>query len=214
MAAVSAVLGSLAITISGQLSGPASDWPFWLQIAAILLIFEAVQYPLHRMMHEGRGRTGNFLWMAHVAHHLPDRVYIVMHAALHPVNLIITQSVAQIIPIWFMGYDPLVVVAFLMINGMHGIISHFNVDVRMGWLNYIFVGPELHRYHHSANVHEARNYGAALSIYDLLFGTFVYRPGVPPIQLGVSADLGLPPYRNYFEVLKLPFVTGRASRLS
>ncbi len=209
MALVSAGLGLLTITISGQLSGPASDWPFWQQFVAIFLIFEGLQYASHRVMHEWRGSMGDFLWMTHVAHHLPDRVYIVMHAAVHPVNQVFVQAFVRIIPIWLMGYDSFVVAAFLTINGMHGIISHFNVDVRMGLLNYVFIGPELHRYHHSANMEEAKNYGNTLSIFDVLLGTFVYRPGAPPEQLGVSADAGLPPYTHYFAVFKLPFTQPR-----
>ncbi|NQU69732.1 MAG: sterol desaturase family protein [Rhodospirillales bacterium] len=207
MSVVSTGLGLFAITISGQLSGPATDWPFWLQIPAIFLIFEGIQYTLHRAMHEANGKFGRFLWMSHVAHHLPDRVYIVMHAASHPINQFLLQAFVRIIPIWFMGYDPFVVAVFLTINGMHGIISHFNVDVRIGFLNYIFIGPELHRYHHSANRDEAKNYGNTLSVYDVLLGTFIYRPGVAPKELGVSTEEGLPPYRSYIEVFKLPFVT-------
>ena len=94
---------------------------------------------------------------------------------------------------------------FLMINGMHGLISHFNVDIRMGVANYLFVGPELHRYHHSANVDESKNYGATLSIFDQLFGTFVYNPGKAPKELGVDPATGLPAYERFFAVLKLPF---------
>jgi hypothetical protein len=44
-------------------------------------------------------------------------------------------------------------------------------------------------------------------IYDLLFGTFVYHPGVPPADLGVSTATGLPPYERFFAVMALPFRT-------
>ncbi len=75
---------------------------------------------------------------------------------------------------------------------LHGTISHFNVDMRMGWLNYVFVGPELHRYHHSAKSHEAVNYGATVSLFDLLFYSFLYRQGVPPLALGLKLEDGYP----------------------
>ncbi len=202
--ALSAFLALFTITISGNLSGPGSSWHPALQLLLCLLIFEAINYALHRAMHELRGLPGRFLWSVHAAHHLPPRLYVVMHAVFHPLNGIIIQGLAIILPIWLMGYDQRVVTMFLMINGLHGTISHFNVDVRMGWLNYIFVGPELHRYHHSAAIEESRNYGATLSIYDWLFGTFVYHPGVPPAELGVSPASGLPPYERIWEVLTLP----------
>ncbi len=205
VAGLSALLAIFTITISGDLSGPASEWPEPVQLAACLLIFEAINYSLHRAMHETKGRVGRFLWQSHAAHHLPPRLYLVMHAVFHPLNGIVIQGAAIILPVWLMGYNENVVTMFLIINGMHGLISHFNVDVRMGWLNYLFVGPELHRYHHSANVDEAKNYGATLSLYDQLFGTFVYRPGVAPAELGVDPRSGLPPYERYFDVMLLPF---------
>lgn len=204
-AATSAGLALFAITTSGQLSGPATDWPLAAQVVAALLIFEAINYALHRLMHEGRGWFGKWMWSIHAAHHLPPRLYLVMHAVFHPINGVLIQGFALIIPIWVMGYSQNAVAVFFMINGMHGLISHFNVDVRMGWANYIFVGTELHRYHHSADVNEAKNYGATLSIYDQIFGTFVYRPGVAPAELGVHPDTGLPAYERTFAVLALPF---------
>lgn len=204
-AAISALLALLSITTAGDHRGPASDWPIALQLLSSLLIFEAVNYALHRAMHEMGGRTGRFLWLSHAAHHLPPRLYLVMHAVFHPVNAVFIQGLAIVLPIWAMGYGPEAVAMFFMINGMHGLISHFNVDVRMGWLSYVFSGTETHRYHHSADVNEAKNYGATLMIYDILFGTFVYRPGVPPAELGVSASTGLPPYERFFAVMALPF---------
>ena len=202
---LSAFLALFTISLSGQNTGPATEWPILVQVIACLLVFDAINYTLHRAMHETKGKAGSFLWRLHAAHHLPPRLYLIMHAVFHPLNGIIIQALAIILPVWLMGYSQPAVTMFLMINGMHGLISHFNVDVRMGWLNYIFVGPELHRYHHSADVNEAKNYGATISIYDQLFGTFVYHPGVAPKELGVDTSTGFPSYERTFEVLKLPF---------
>lgn len=205
MAVVSAVLAAFAISLSGDHSGLASTWPLPLQLIVCFLVFEAINYSVHRVMHEGSGTAGRILWRIHVAHHLPHRLYMVMHAVFHPLNSLLIQPLAIILPIWLMGYDQDVVAIFLMVMGMHGLISHFNVDVRMGWMNYVFIGPELHRYHHSADVGEAKNYGAMLSVYDQLFGTFVYRRGVAPADLGVDPSAGLPDYRQTLQVLRLPF---------
>lgn len=205
VAGFTALLGLFAISLSTINTGWASNWPMPVQLFVCLLIYEAVNYALHRAMHETGGGLGQFLWRAHSAHHLPPRLYLMMHAVFHPLNGVMIQTVAVILPVWWMGYAPDVVTMFLMIMGLHGLISHFNVDIRMGWANYIFVGPELHRYHHSADAAEAKNYGGTLSIYDLLFGTFVYRTGRPPEHLGVAPDAGLPDYGQTLQVLKLPF---------
>jgi len=202
----SAILAFFTISLSSNNQGVASEWPLLVQVIVCLLIFEVINYSLHRTMHEAKGRVGEFLWRAHAAHHLPPRLYLIMHAVFHPINGAIIISLAIITPIWIMGYSQSAVTVFFMVNGLHGLLSHFNVDVRMGWFNYILVGPELHRYHHSADVGEAKNYGATLSIYDQLFGTFVYHPGTPPVDLGVAESSGFPDYDRTLAVLKLPFV--------
>ena len=204
-AAVSLALGWLTIGTAGRADGLASGWPVWGQVLACLLIFEAINYHLHRAMHQMPGPVGQFLWRSHAAHHLPPRLYLVMHAVFHPINGMLVQALCLVVPIWAMGYGPQAVAIFFMINGMHGLISHFNVDMRMGWLSYVFVGTETHRYHHSAEVSEAGNYGNTLAIYDVIFGTFVYRPGVPPEALGVAESAGLPRYERVLAVLALPF---------
>ena len=202
---VRVLLALFTISMAGELSGPARGWHPAVQLVVCLMIFEAINYSLHRAMHELPGHFGRFLWRVHVAHHLPPRLYVMMHAVFHPINGMLIQPLAIILPVWLMGYDQRVVTMFLMINGLHGVISHFNADIRAGWMNYLFVGPELHRYHHSADPQEGKNYGATLSIYDVLFGTFVYRPGQPPAELGVSPDHSYPSYERTLQVLALPF---------
>jgi sterol desaturase/sphingolipid hydroxylase (fatty acid hydroxylase superfamily) len=202
---VGVVLGYFAIAISDNLTGPAQNWPFAAQLLACLMIFEGLNYAIHRAMHELPGRFGGWLWKVHAAHHLPPRLYLVMHAVFHPINAVIIRAFAIVVPIWLMGYDQQVIAIFGMLMSLHGLISHFNVDMRMGWANYIFIGPELHRYHHSARPDECKNYGALISIYDQLFGTFIYRPGIPPKDLGVLTDTNLPDYDRTWAVLALPF---------
>ncbi len=202
---ISVGLAYFTITISGNLSGLATSWPLWLQAITIFFTFEICHYPLHRFMHEGRGRLGGFMWKVHVAHHLPDKLYVLMHVVGHPLNALFIQTIVIVFPIWLMGYDPLIVAGFLTINGMHGILSHFNVDLRMGWMNYIFVGPELHRYHHSSDMRLAKNFGANLSIFDQVFGTFIYKASIPPKNLGAENTEQYPSYHNLIKILIMPF---------
>lgn len=207
--AIAAALGYFTISTAGTHQGPATDWPLAAQVIAALLIFEAINYSVHRAMHELGGPLGRFLWRTHAAHHMPPRLYLLMHAVFHPLNALIIQAGAIILPVWLMGYSPQAAAMFLMINGMTGLISHFNVDVRAGWFNYLFITTETHRYHHAASVADAGNFGATLSIFDQLFGTFVYHPGVAPEELGVDPKSGLPAYERFGAVLALPF-TGKA----
>lgn len=185
-------LAALSIEVAARSQGVAASWPLWLQVVAGLLVFEALQYSTHRLMHEGRGPVGHFLWRTHAIHHLPQQLYVVMHAVFHPFNAIIVRLVVQLLPVWVLGYSPEAAFAIGSIIGLHGTVSHLNLDVRAGWLNYVFVGPELHRYHHAADGPRATNFGTALSVFDWLLGTFQYRPGVPPRALGLREEDGYP----------------------
>lgn len=178
-----------------------------LQVLFGLLVFEALQYCLHRIMHLNSGPVTGFLWRTHAIHHLPQQLYVVMHAVFHPVNFVLVRLIVQIFPLFLLGFDPLAVFVFGSIIGLHGSISHLNFDLRLGPFNYLFVGPELHRYHHSAESHEAVNYGATLSGLDLLFGTFKYTPGNYPKELGLRKQDGYPGQLEPLVALKFPFVT-------
>jgi sterol desaturase/sphingolipid hydroxylase (fatty acid hydroxylase superfamily) len=185
-------LAALSIEVAAGSEGIAGAWPLWLQVVVGLLVFEALQYSTHRFMHEGRGPLGNFLWRTHSIHHLPQQLYVVMHAVFHPFNGIVVRLVVQLLPVWLLGYDAEAAFVISSIIALQGTVSHLNLDMRAGWLNYVLVGPELHRYHHSAEGQNATNFGTALSVFDWLFGTFEYRPGVPPRSLGLREEDGYP----------------------
>ncbi len=205
IALLSTALVMVAVVVSEFTQGPMSGKPLLLQIVVGLIVFEALQYSVHRMMHESRGPVTNFLWRSHSIHHLPQQLYVVMHAVFHPFNAILVRLFVQLLPLWILGFDPQAVLGYGSVIALHGTISHFNVDMRMGWLNYVFVGPELHRYHHSAESFEATNYGATLSVFDLLFKTFLYRPGVPPQALGLKQEHGYPGQIAPLEAFLFPF---------
>lgn len=195
----------LAIDFAGRWQGLASDAPIWAQVVMGLLAFEALQYGVHRCMHLSRGPVTQFLWRTHAIHHLPQQLYLVMHIVFHPLNLLIVRTTVQMLPVWLMGFDPVAVFISGNLIALHGTISHLNFDMRLGWANYLFVGPELHRYHHSAKTHEAVNYGAALSVFDLLGGTFKYTPGRHPRDLGLSEADGYPGQVAPLRSLLFPF---------
>jgi len=190
----------LADTNPGLIQGA----PLLVEIIIAALLFEFMQYWFHRACHESKGWLGDKLWKVHVAHHLPDRVYLIMHAVGHPINLMITLWMVPITT-WLLGVSQEAVMVWFAFRSLHGLLSHYNVDIRAGWLNYLFIGTELHRYHHSASVDEAKNYGSFLAIWDQIFGTFVYRPGKHPEQLGVADPKLYPDSNSIGQVLLLPF---------
>ena len=205
-----AAFGIWAISYSGHHGRLLYMAPIWLETVAFLLVFEFFQYWYHRLSHTSGGGLGQFLWRVHAAHHLPDRVYVVMHAVFHPINALITTAIIQT-PLILLGVSPEAALFATLLIDLQSLVSHFNVDVRAGWFNYIFIGTETHRYHHSADVREAGNFGNTLAVWDLLFGTFRYRPGIAPQALGVSEAAGYPDSNDWLRVMALPFGEDAAS---
>ncbi len=178
-------------------------WPWWAQALLALLVSDLLWYGVHRLSHEGRGRTGQWLWRLHALHHLPGEVYVFMHAVGHPLNSAIVRVILML-PGVLLGLSPQALFAAMVFNGFQGLVSHFNVDARAGWFNRLFMGTELHRFHHSADRAEAGNYAAVFSIWDQLFGSYRL-PAPAPDHLGVADRAAYPADREWLKLLLFPF---------
>lgn len=198
-------IGLFGIYYSENHQGLFTNKPVLISTIIFLLVFEFFQYWFHRFSHSGKGFMGQFLWKVHVAHHLPDRVYVLMHAVFNPINAFISTAIIQLTLV-LLGIPPAAALAATLLIDLQSLISHFNADIRAGFFNYIFIGTETHRFHHSANIHEAKNFGNTLAIWDIVFGTFSYRPGVNPEKLGVANKNKYPKSENVLKVLAYPFV--------
>jgi len=131
-----------------------------------------------------------------------------MHGVAHPLNTIIVRAILTV-PMFFLGFSAEALFVANLVVGLQGFVSHFNVDIRAGWANYVLTGTELHRYHHSAVPAEAKNFAAVASFLDLLFGTFYFRPGVVAQRLGVEHPEQYPQDCELIKVLALPFRSGQ-----
>ena len=184
-----------------------SALPWQAEAICALLMSDFLWYWVHRYSHEGSGWFGRWLWKTHAIHHLPGEVYVFMHAVGHPINTAYVRVILML-PAILLGFSSEAIFAATVFNGFQGLVSHFNVDSRAGWLNRIFIGTELHRFHHSANADEAKNYAATVSIWDQLFGTYRLSNSAPE-KLGVLDRENYPGDRQWLELLKMPFVSGR-----
>jgi sterol desaturase/sphingolipid hydroxylase (fatty acid hydroxylase superfamily) len=175
-----------------------------------LLISDFCWYWVHRFSHTGSSRLGAWMWRVHAAHHMPAQVYVLMHAIGHPINAVMVRAILTL-PLYFLGFSTEVVFVAGVVTGFQGLVSHLNMDSRVGWLNYVLVGTELHRFHHSADPSEAKNFCAVLPIWDLLFGSFYYRPGELPDRLGLHTPELYPRDTQLGKVLALPLRSGLPS---
>lgn len=211
IAATSAAVTALAGWASPERSVHAHFLPWWAQAIGAILMSDLIWYGVHRYSHEGQGRLGAWLWKTHALHHLPEQVYVLMHVVGHPLNSAYVRVILML-PAIGLGFSREAIFAAAVLTGFQGLVSHFNVDIRTGWLNRIFMGTELHRYHHSADPAEGRNYAAVVTLWDQLFGTFEYHPGEHPKKLGVRDRANYPKDQQWVRLMALPFGSRSGAR--
>jgi sterol desaturase/sphingolipid hydroxylase (fatty acid hydroxylase superfamily) len=199
----------LAIGAAQENAAGLATLPLVVQVLLAILIYELVQYGVHRYSHEGGGRLGRFFWRIHAVHHLPKRIYFLMHPVMHPLNILMVSAIG-LIPAYVLGLSKEAVFLFNLTLGVQGLFSHFNVDIKVGPLNYLLIGTELHRRHHSANLQEAGNYGAVTPFWDLVFGSFSYAGSQLPERLGTAGETPYPSSDEYLACLALPFHEARS----
>ena len=148
-----------------------TQWPLPAQLALALLVAELGHYWFHRLSHENA-----LVWRVHAAHHSAPRLYWLNATRFHPLDLFALIT-CQTAPLILLGAGPEALLAYGLFTGAYGQLQHCNVAVRTGPLRFLFATPEIHRWHHSTDPREGNsNYGAVLSGWDLLFGTFFFPP--------------------------------------
>ncbi|MGE0255867.1 MAG: sterol desaturase family protein [Alphaproteobacteria bacterium] len=157
------------------------EWPIWGQVLLLMVLAEFPRYWLHRLSH-----TFGPLWRLHAVHHSPRILYSLNVGRFHPLDRGL-QYLVEVAPFILLGVGPDVLGLYFVFYAVTGFYQHSNARVRLGPLNWIIAGPELHRWHHSANLAEANtNYGNKLIIWDILFGSR-FLPGQRSVgQLGLD----------------------------
>ncbi|MCY4144804.1 MAG: sterol desaturase family protein [Gammaproteobacteria bacterium] len=173
------------------------DFPVWVQAVMILVLGDFLRYWMHRGFH----RFG-WMWRLHAVHHSPQRLYWLNVGRFHPFEQSLQFGV-DALPFIVLGISPEVLSVYFVFYAINGFYQHSNCDVRLGWLNWVVAGPELHRWHHSINLDEANhNFGNNLIIWDGLFGTRYFPRDRDVSVLGIP----VPNYpMNFLRQMVAPF---------
>ena len=174
-------------------------WPIAVQAGLMLAAADLLRYWLHRAFHRFR-----LMWRFHAVHHSPHRLYWLNVGRFHPIEKAI-QYAFDTLPFALLGVVPEVLAAYYVFYALNGFFQHSNCDVRLGPLNWLVAGPELHRWHHSELPAESdHNFGNNLIIWDVLFGTrFLPDRAVGPLGL---KNRSYP--TGFLAQMKTPFVRG------
>ncbi len=165
-----------------------SSLPMLLQVVLLFLLADLGRYVQHRTMHEVP-----YLWRYHVLHHSVGAMNVFKTSRNHIVERFLQQPFL-FGPAIALGAGPEVILPFVVVNSMLGVFDHSNVDFRLGPLEYVLMGPNAHRIHHSIDRVEGNtNYGTALVVWDILFRTYTSpqsraRAGKGKVDVGVVDD--------------------------
>jgi sterol desaturase/sphingolipid hydroxylase (fatty acid hydroxylase superfamily) len=160
--------------------GVLRDQPVWIQAVSIILVFDLIFYVLHRAKHHWR-----WLWRLHETHHSSAELDWFSSVRFHPLEKLFDRSI-YLFPLLFLGVSEPALLILAAFDATIASFSHANLNWRIGPLIYVFVGPEMHRWHHSSDPRRQRcNFGNNLSIFDWIFGTaFVSREN--PVSFGLG----------------------------
>ena len=192
-------LGYLVISYAS----PTQFLPLWVSVILAVLAVEFFGYWYHRI-----GHVNHFLWKIHSIHHVPDKVNLLNNNTANFLNIVFGTAI-KLLPLILLGFCKEAVFIATSLTTVHSYVVHVNTDIKGGWLNAIFMSPEHHRMHHSTVIQEAKNFAVLLTVWDKIFGTYVYYDGMVPKEVGVQNP---EKYPKPFEVVKgflFPFTSKR-----
>lgn len=158
-----------------------SGWPIGAQLLFFFVLHDFYIYWFHRLQHGSA-----VLWRTHEAHHSVEEVDWLAGTRSHALEILINQTV-EFAPIVLLGAAPEIALMKATLDAVWGMWIHSNVDVRSGALQYVFNGPEMHRWHHASDfVPPGKNFGTKLALWDWLFGTAYLPTDRKPRGYGLS----------------------------
>ncbi len=160
---------------------PVGSLPFWLDIVLCTLVAEWVTWVLHWVKHRNR-----FLWTLHFQHHREDHFSVWMVAHTHALEVFLSGSLMVALLVG-LGFAPLSIQLYLGLYSVALVYHHSAHGYSLGWMDRVITSPAYHRIHHWPD--GAGNYGAALTVWDVLFGTAAWPDAAThDAPVGLAAD--------------------------
>jgi len=182
-------------------------WPLWLQLGLAMLIADAgislMHYASHRVW---------WLWRLHAVHHSVERLYGFNGLMKHPLHQLLEAS-AGLLPLLVLGIPSPVAALLAFAIAIQLLLQHSNVDMRPGYLRWIFAWAPLHRFHHMKYGRAGDvNFGLFFTLWDWLLGTAFYTEDyrIGPGDLGIGSRADFP--RDYVAQLLDPLATVTLNR--
>lgn len=154
--------------------------PYWplaeqcLSLVAAFLLLDLLHYAAHRCQH-----AVPWLWRFHALHHSDPDVDVTTSVRHHPIEYLIAAGFYWL-AVLALGIPVAAVTVHALAVFAAAAITHGNIHLPE-WLEHalqpMVITVDLHLIHHSVEYKEANsNFGAVLSVWDRLFGSFTPAP--------------------------------------
>ncbi len=201
-----AVTASTGLVLSFALYPPLQQaigaMPMWGQFLLAVFAADLAQALLHRAYH-----GVPLLWRFHAVHHSSRNMDWLAGSRMHLVEIILTRSMV-LLPLLWLGFEPAVVNAYVILVGLQAVLAHANLGLRFGWLEYVLVLPRYHHWHHARDpAYAHKNFAIHLPLVDMLMGSFKLPPREWPQEYGVHDPDSVP--RGIWKQHLMPFLPAR-----
>lgn len=184
--------------------------PLWLYALIGLLLLDLIgAYLVHLVQHKVK-----FLWRFHLVHHSDTWVDTTSGNRHHPGESVI-RFVFTTLGVIIVGSPMWLVLMYQTISVISTQFTHANISLPKKidyYLSYLIVSPNMHKVHHHFMLpYTDSNYGNIFSVWDRIFGTFMYLPK-EEIVYGIDTFMEPEDNNRLNSLLKIPFQNQRSQK--
>ena len=177
--------------------------PLWLYvILGVLLLDFFGAYLAHFVEHKVKP-----LWMIHLVHHTDHKVDTTTANRHHPLESMI-RFAFTLFGVFVVGAPIAIVMVYQSMSLIFTQFTHANIKMNKNVdkaLSYVIISPDMHKiHHHNMLPYTDSNYGNIFSIWDRIFGTYLYLER-EKIVYGVDTFPDEKTNSSLVELLKQPF---------
>ncbi|MFP4845477.1 sterol desaturase family protein [Winogradskyella sp. PE311] len=147
------------------------------------------------------------LWMVHLVHHTDHKVDTTTANRHHPIESVIRFSFT-LLGVFVVGTPIALVMLYQAMSLIFTQFTHANIKLPKSLdkaLSYFLVSPDMHKIHHHYRLpYTDSNYGNIFSVWDRLFGTYMYMER-EKLVYGVDVFPDEKKNSHIGELLKQPF---------
>lgn len=186
------------------------EMPLWLYTLVGLLLLDLIgAYFVHLVEHKVK-----FLWRFHLIHHTDTWVDTTSGNRHHPGESVI-RFLFTTLGVLIVGSPMWLVFMYQTISVVSTQFTHANISLPKKldvFLSYFIVSPNMHKVHHHYILpYTDSNYGNIFSIWDRIFGTYMYLPK-EEIVYGIDTYMEPEDHNQLKNLLKIPFKKYRSPK--